>query len=85
MELQLAKVVNRGFENEPQHICLQIVETLRIIEFSEIMWIFENNAARLPSLIDNDITQPEIKHILDNMEHEANISIDENDNITLHF
>jgi hypothetical protein len=85
MELQLAKIVNRGFENQPQHICLQILDTLRIIEFSEVKWIFENNASRFVSLEDNNIYQPEIKHILDNMGHEVNVSIDENNNVILHF
>lgn len=84
MELQLTKVVNRGLIDEPQHICLQIIDTLKIIEFSEINYIKENNIERIVSLEDNDITQPEVIHILNNMGHEVNVSI-ENNNVTLHF
>lgn len=85
MELQLAQIVNRGYAGEPQHICLQIIDTLRIIEFSEVTWIFEDNASKFVKLTNNDITQPEVKHILDTMGHKVNVSIDENDDITLHF
>lgn len=74
MQLYLAKIVNRGLAGQPEHICLQI-QSNKIFEFSQI--IGEN-------ILDNDITHPTIQRIL-NEGHEINISIDENDNVTLHF
>jgi hypothetical protein len=74
MQLYLAKIVNRGLEGEPQHICLQI-ETNKIFEFSKIIG---------DTIEDNDISHPTIQQILNNG-HQINISFDENDNVTLHF
>jgi hypothetical protein len=74
MQLYLAKIVNRGLEGEPQHICLQI-ETNKIFEFSKIIG---------ETIEDNDISHPTIQQILNNG-HQINISFDENDNVTLHF
>jgi hypothetical protein len=36
MEKHLAKVVNMGLAGEPQNICLQLVETLKVFPFSKI-------------------------------------------------
>jgi hypothetical protein len=74
MQLYLAKIVNRGLEGEPQHICLQI-ETNKIFEFSKIIG---------ETIEDNDISHPTIQRIL-NSDHTVNITFDESDNVTLHF
>lgn len=74
-EIKLAKIVNRGLAGEPQHICLQILETNKILEFSQIVG---------EGISDNDISHPTIQRIL-NQGHEVNVSFDENDNVTLHF
>ena len=74
MQLHLAKIVNRGLEGEPQHICLQI-ETNKIFEFSKIIG---------ESIEDSDISHPTIQRIL-NSDHTINITFDENDNVTLYF
>jgi hypothetical protein len=84
MEQQLAKVVNRGYAGEPQHICLQILETNKIFEFSQIKYVIENEETKEISLIDNNLDQNEINRIL-NGDHTVNITFDENDNVTLYF
>ena len=42
-------------------------------------------AAREVSLVDAVLDQPEILHVLNNMGHQCEISIDENDKATLYF
>lgn len=75
METQLVRIVNRGLAGEPEHLCLQNVETTKIYEFSKI--VGEN-------ISDGDINHETIKRILAEG-HVVNISVDENDNVTLHF
>jgi hypothetical protein len=75
METQLAQIVNRAFSGEPEHICLQIIETNKIFEFSQIVG---------EDITNNDILHPTIQRIL-NQGHQVNVSFDENDNVTLHF
>ena len=84
MEQQLAKVVNKGYAGEPQHICLQILETNKIFEFSQIKYVIENEETKEISLTDNNLDQIEINRIL-NGDHTVNIIFDENDNVTLYF
>ena len=84
MEKQSAKIVNRGYAGEPQHICLQIIDTLKIFEFSQIKYVIENEETKEVSLIDNNLDQTEINRIL-NGDHTINITFDENENVTLYF
>jgi hypothetical protein len=85
MEKQLAKVVNRGLVGEPQNVVLQIIDTLKIFEFSQIKHVDEAGVIRDVTLIDDTLDQTEIQHILNNMGHDVNITFDENDNVTLYF
>jgi hypothetical protein len=85
MEKQLAKIVNKGLVGEPENIVIQVIDTLKIFEFSQIKHVNEADVIRDVVLIDGELNQPEIQHILSNMAHEANITFDENDNVTLYF
>ena len=85
MEKRLAKVVNRGLVGEPQNVVLQIIDTLKIFEFSQIKHVDEAGVIRDVTLIDDTLDQTEIQHILNNMGHDVNITFDENDNVTLYF
>jgi hypothetical protein len=75
MENQLAQIVNAGLAGQPEIICLQSVDSKKLFNFSQI--IGEN-------IMDGDITHPTIKRILDTG-HQIQISVDENDNVTLQF
>jgi hypothetical protein len=85
MEKQLAKIVNRGFAGEPENIVLQVIDTLKLVEFSQIKHVDEAGVIRDVTLIDDNLNQPEIQHILHNMGHDVEITFDENDNVTLYF
>jgi len=85
MEKQLAKIVNRGLAGQPQNVVLQVIDTLKIFEFSQIKHIDEAGMIRDVTLIDDTLDQTEIQHILNNMGHDVNITFDENDNVTLYF
>ncbi len=85
MEKQLAKVVNRGLAGEPENVVLQVIDTLKIFEFSQIKHVDEAGVIRDVTLIDDTLNQPEIQHILNNMGHDVQITFDENDNVTLYF
>ena len=37
METQLAQIVNIGLAGEPEHAVLQVIDTLKIFEFSKIV------------------------------------------------
>ena len=84
MEQQLAKLANRALAGEPENIVLQVIDTLKIIDFSQIKYVIENGETTEISLIDNNLSQTEIGRIL-NSDHTVNITFDENDNVTLHF
>jgi hypothetical protein len=84
METQLARLANKGLAGEPENIVLQVIDTLKIINFSQIKNVIENGETREVSLIDNNLNQSEIQHVL-NTDHVVNITFDENDNVTLHF
>ena len=84
MEKQLARIVNKGLAGEPENIVLQVLDTLKIVEFSQIKYVIENEETKEVSLVNNNLSQPEIGHIL-NSDHTVNITFDENDNVTLHF
>lgn len=84
MEKQLARLANSGMAGEPENIILQVIDTLKIVEFSQIKYVIENEQSREVSLTNNNLSQPEIQHIL-NSDHVVNITFDESNNVTLHF
>ena len=85
MEKQLAQIVNIGLVGEPEHIALQVIDTLKIFQFSQVKYANDGGETREVSLIDNNLDQPEIQIILNNGTHKVEITFDENDNVTLHF
>jgi phosphatidate phosphatase APP1 len=85
MEKQLAKIVNRALAGEPQNVVLQVTDTLKIFEFSQIKYVDEAGVIRDVTLIDDTLDQTEIQHILQNMGHSVEITFDETDNVTLYF
>jgi hypothetical protein len=85
MEKQLAQIVNTGLAGEPQHIALQIIETLKVFQFSQCKYVIEAGETSEVSLIDNNLDQPAIHAILNNGTHKVEITFDENDNVTLYF
>jgi hypothetical protein len=85
MEKHLAKVVNMGLAGEPQNICLQIIETLKVFTFSKIKSISENGELRITEIPDGEYLHSDILHIINNMGHVVEITFDENDNVILYF
>ena len=85
MEKQSSRIVNKGLAGEPQHIVLQVVETLKIFEFSQIKHVNESDVIRDITLVDDELNQPEILHILNNMGHVVDITFDEAENVTIYF
>jgi hypothetical protein len=85
MEKQLARIVNKGLAGEPEYVVFQIKENLQCIEFSQIKFINENDTLREVVLSNSGISQPEILHVLNEMGHECELSINENGLVTLHF
>jgi hypothetical protein len=85
MEKQLAKIVNKGLAGEPENVVLQVIDTLKIVEFSQIKYVDEAGVIRNVTLVDDNLNQPEIQYILNNMGHDVNITFDESDNVTLYF
>ena len=85
MEKQLARLANNGMAGEPENIILQVVDTLKIVEFSQIKHVDEAGSIRDVTLVDNEFNQSEVQHILNNMGHTVDITFDENDNVTLYF
>ena len=85
MDAQFARIVNKGLEGEPQYIVLQMIDTLKMFEFSQIKHVEEAGVIRDVTLIDDTLNQPEIQHILNELNHTVEITFDENDTVTLHF
>jgi hypothetical protein len=86
METKLARIVNKGLAGEPEHIVFQIKENLQCVDFSQIKYVDENEGTiREVSLVDADLNQPEILHVLNAMGHECELSINENDEVTIYF
>ncbi len=87
MEKQLARVVNKALAGEPEHAVLQVKQTLRNFEFSQIGYVNEGNGAnvREVSLTDAVLDQPEILHILNVLGHEVELSYDESGVVTIYF
>lgn len=84
---KMARIVNTAIEGEPQYTAIQIIETGKIFEFSEVKFIMENNLTSIlkERLNDNDLEQPIIRRIL-NQGHTIMISYYEpNKDVTLLF
>jgi hypothetical protein len=64
---------------------IQVIDTLKIFEFSQIKHVNESDVIRDVILIDDELNQPEILHILNNMGHIVDITFDENENVTIYF
>ena len=84
MEAKLARIVNKGFADEPQNPVLQVIDTLELFDFSQIK--YGNSAEGLVELTieDMDLNNSTIQHILNNG-HAVNITWDENNIVTLQF
>lgn len=85
MDAQFARIVNKGLAGEPENVVLQMIDTLKIFEFSQIKHVEEAGVVRDVTLIDDNLNQPEIQFILNELRHTVEITFDENDNVTLHF
>ena len=85
MEKHLAKVVNMGLTGEPQNICLQIIETLKVFPFSKIKFISENGELRVTEIPDGEYFHSDILHVINNMGHVVDITFDDSDEATLYF
>jgi hypothetical protein len=85
MEKHLAKVVNMGLTGEPQNICLQLVETLKVFPFSKIKLVSQNDELRATEIPDGEYLHADIVHVINNMGHVVEITFDENDEVTLYF
>lgn len=85
MEKQSSRIVNKGLAGEPQHIVIQVIDTLKIFEFSQIKHVNESDVIRDITLVDHDVNQPEILHILNAMGQTVDITFDENENVTIYF
>jgi hypothetical protein len=85
MEKQSSRIVNKGLAGEPQHLVIQVIDTLKIFEFSQIKHVNESDVIRDVTLVDDDFNQPEILHVLNSMGHVVDITFDENENVTIYF
>jgi len=85
MEKQSSRIVNKGLAGEPQHLVIQVTDTLKIFEFSQIKHVDEAGVIRDVTLIDDTLDQPEILHILNAMGQTVDITFDENENVTIYF
>jgi len=85
MEKQSSRIVNKGLAGEPQHLVIQVTDTLKIFEFSQIKHVNESDVIRDITLVDNELNQPEILHILNAMGQTVDITFDENENVTIYF
>jgi len=85
MEKQSSRIVNKGLAGEPQHIVIQVTDTLKIFEFSQIKHVNESDVIRDITLVDDELNQPEILHILNAMGQTVDVTFDENENVTIYF
>jgi hypothetical protein len=83
MELITAQIVNKALSGEPEHSCLQNLNTMEIYEFSQIKFTKDGQVTTEESLNDNDLSPFCIQRILNNG-HKVQISIND-DEVTLHF
>lgn len=85
---RLARVVNMGMAGEPEHAALQIIETNKVFEFSEVKFVYEDGTTVLleERMNDNDLNQHIIRKILNKQEHTVMLSYFEpNEDVTLYF
>lgn len=85
MGKQLARIVNKGLAGEPENVVFQIKENLQCVEFSQIKFVNENESIREVSLLDSNINQTEILHVLNQMGHECELSVNDDNEVTLYF
>lgn len=85
MEKQSSRIVNKGLAGEPQHLVIQVIDTLKIFEFSQIKHVNESDVIRDITLVDDELNQPEILYILNAMGQTVDITFDENENVTIYF
>jgi hypothetical protein len=85
MEKQSSRIVNKGLAGEPQHLVIQVTDTLKIFEFSQIKHVNESDVIRDITLVDDELNQPEILYILNAMGQTVDITFDENENVTIYF
>ena len=85
MEKQSSRIVNKGLAGEPQHLVIQVTDTLKIFEFSQIKHVNESDVIRDIALVDDELNQSEILHILNVMGQTVDITFDENENVTIYF
>ena len=85
MEKQSVRIVNKGLAGEPQHLVIQVTDTLKIFEFSQIKHVNESDVIRDITLVDDELNQPEILHILNAMGQTVDVTFDENENVTIYF
>jgi hypothetical protein len=85
MEKQSSRIVNKGLAGEPQHLVIQVTDTLKIFEFSQIKHVNESDVIRDIALVDDELNQSEILHILNAMGQTVDITFDENENVTIYF
>ena len=85
MEKQSSRIVNKGLAGEPQHIVLQVLDTLKIFEFSQIKHVDDAGIIRDVTVVDNEFNQLEVQHILNAMGHVVDITFDEDENVTIYF
>jgi hypothetical protein len=84
MEAKLARIVNKGFEGEPQNPVLQVIDTLELFDFSQIKYGNSAEGQVELTIEDMDLNNSTIQHILNNG-HAVNITWDENNIVTLQF
>lgn len=75
METQSLKIVNAGMLGQPERIVLQNTQTNTIYEFSQIIG---------ESIANGELSHPTIQRIVNNG-FIIDATIDENNNVTLHF
>jgi len=85
MEKKSSRIVNKGLAGEPQHLVIQVTDTLKIFEFSQIKHVNESDVIRDITLVDDELNQSEILHILNAMGQTVDITFDENENVTIYF
>ncbi len=81
--MEIARIVNKGLVNEPEHAVLQI-ESNKMFEFSNIKHTVDGQVTTDETLTDGDLSSFVIQRILNNG-HVVNITYNENDEVTLHF
>lgn len=84
MELITAQIVNRALPGNSEHSCLQNISTLEIYEFSQIKFTQDGQVTTEESLEDSDLSPFCIQRILNNG-HKVQLSINENNEVILHF